>query len=136
MSERGILDTNAVILMQRLEDPSALLALPAITTITLAELSVGPHVARNDIESAAIQAHLQQAESDVEAIAFDAAARAFGRVSSDLRSSERKTRPRAYDALIASIAITQGLPLYTAIPDNFKGINELQVVEIAVPETL
>ena len=135
MNERGILDTNAVILLQRLEDPSALPTLPAITTITLAELSVGPHVASNDIERAARQAHLQQAKSDFEAIAFDAAAaRAFGRVSSDLRSSGRKTRARAYDALIASIAIAQGLPLYTANPDDFKGISELQVVEITVPE--
>ena len=121
--------------MQQPLDPSVLPTLPAITTITLAELSVGPHVASNDTERAARQAHLQQAESDFEAIALNAAAaRAFGRVSSNLRSSGHTPRARTYDALIASMAITQGLPMYTANPDDFKGINELQIVELPVPK--
>ena len=136
MNERGILDTNAVILLSRITDPGSLPRYPSITTITLAELSVGPHVASNDIERAARQAHLQQAESDFEPIPFDAvAARAFGRVASDLRSAGRKSSARAYDALIASIAIAQGLPLYTANPDDFRGIGELELVPIVVPES-
>lgn len=135
MNERGILDTNAVILLPRLVDPAALPAEPAITTITLAELSVGPHVARNDIERAARQAHLQQAEADFEALPFDAgAARAFGRVASELHSAGAKTRARAYDALIASVAIARELPLYTANPADFEDISELDLVEIIVPE--
>jgi predicted nucleic acid-binding protein len=101
----------------------------------LAELSVGPHVTTNDIERAARQAHLQQAESDFEPIPFDAAAaRAFGRVASEIRSAGRKTKARAYDALIASIAIAQQMPLYTANPDDFLGITELELVPIAMPE--
>jgi len=135
VSGRGILDTNAVILLPRLDDPAALPAEPVITTITLAELSVGPLVAGNDIERAARQAHVQQAESDFEALPFDAAAaRAFGRVASDLRSAGRKTRARAYDALIASVAISQDLPLYTANADDFQGISGLDLVEVAVPD--
>ena len=135
MNERGILDTNAVILLSRIADPGSLPRYPSITTITLAELSVGPHVASNDLVRAARQAHLQQAESDFEPIPFDAAAaRAFGRVASDLRTAGRKSSARAYDALIASIAIAQGLPLYTANPDDFRGIGELELVPIVVPE--
>lgn len=135
MSGRGILDTNAVILLPRLDDPAVLPAEPVITAVTLAELSVGPLVAGNDIERAARQAHLQQAESDFEALPFDAAAaRAFGRVASELRSAGRKTRARAYDALIASVAVSQALPLYTADADDFRGISELDLVEIAVPD--
>ena len=130
-----MLDTNEVILLPRLDDPSALPAEPLITTVTLAELSVGPLVAGNDIERAARQAHLQQAESDFEALPFDAAAaRAFGRVASDLRSAGRKTRARAYDALIASVAISRDLPLYTANADDFAGIGGLNLVEVTVPE--
>ena len=82
MTERGILDTNAVILLPRLTDTASLPSYPVITTITLAELSVGPHVASNDMERAARQAHLQQAESDFDPLPFDsAAARALGRVA-------------------------------------------------------
>lgn len=77
---------------------------------------------------------MQQAESDFDPLPFDsAAARAFGRVASDLRSVGRKHKARAYDALIASIAISQNLPLYTANPDDFVGITELEVVPLAVP---
>lgn len=135
MTERGILDTNAVILLSRLSDTASLPSYPLITAITLAELSVGPHVTSNDIERAARQAHLQQAESDFEPLPFDsAAARAFGRVANDLRLMGRKHKARAYDALIASIAISQSLPIYTANPDDFRGISELEIVPIAVPE--
>ena len=40
--------------------------------MTLAELSVGPLVAGTDEERAARQAHLQQAKSDFDVLAFDA----------------------------------------------------------------
>ena len=133
--DEGILDTNALILLGRLEDASRLPRSPSITTITLAELSVGPHVARDDTERAARQAHLQQAEADFEPLPFDAAAaRAFGKVASDLRAAGRKPAARAYDALIASVAVSRGLPLYTANPDDFAGITGLDVVALSVSD--
>ncbi|MFQ5352625.1 MAG: type II toxin-antitoxin system VapC family toxin [Candidatus Binatia bacterium] len=132
---RGILDTSTVILLPRLVQPSALPALPIITTITLAELSVGPLVARTNAERAARQAHLQQAEADFDPLPFDAAAaRAFGQVAADLRQSGRKPAARAFDALIAAIAIANGLPVYTANPDDFSGIGELTVVPVLSPD--
>ena len=83
--ERGILDTNTVILLGRLDDPTLLPSEPLITAITLAELTVGPLVAQSADERVARQAHLQQAESDFDALPFDAsAARAFGRVAASL----------------------------------------------------
>ncbi len=85
----------------RLSDASALPAEPLITTVTLAELSVGPLVASDEHERAARQAHLQQAEADFNPLPFDAdfnplpfdaaAARAFGRVATSLRRAGRKT---------------------------------------------
>jgi tRNA(fMet)-specific endonuclease VapC len=79
--ERGLLDTNTVILLPRLENPSSLPAEPLITAVTLAELSVGPLVASTEEERAARQAHLQQAEADFVPLPFDAsAARSFGRL--------------------------------------------------------
>ena len=131
---RGLLDTSAVILLPRLEDPSALPTEAAIAAITLAELSVGPLIAPTEEARAIRQSHLQQAEADFDVLPFDAAAaRALGRVASSLRNAGRKTSARTHDALIAATALAHGLPLYTANPDDFTAINGLDVVPVAVP---
>lgn len=131
---RGILDTSTVILLSRLDDPLALPEEPVITAITLAELTVGPLVAASDTERAARQAHLQQAESDFDALPFDAAAaRAFGRVAASLRRSGRKPAARSYDAMIAATALANALPVYTCNPDDFVGIDGLDVVAVPLP---
>lgn len=131
----GLLDTSTVILLPRITGPEHLPDEPVISTITLAELSVGPLVARTPAERAARLAHVQQAEADFDPIGFDvAAARAFGRVASDLRQAGRKVSARAYDALIAAVAIANGLPLYTVNPDDFVGVDELDVVAIPHPD--
>jgi predicted nucleic acid-binding protein len=130
----GLLDTSTLILLPRLSDPSALPEEPLISTITLAELSVGPLVAIDEKERAARQAHLQQAESDFDPLPFDAeSARAFGQVAASLRRSGRKSAARAYDAMIAAIAIANGIPLYTCNAKDFDGIDGLTVVEVPNP---
>ncbi len=131
---RGILDTSTVILLPRIADPATLPAEPLITTVTLAELSVGPLVAPDERERAARQAHLQQAESDFHPLPFDAAAaRAFGRVAASLRRTGRKPAARAYDAMIAAIAVAHDLPVFTCNPGDFRDIEGLDVVEVDVP---
>lgn len=132
---RGILDTSTLILLNRLPDATPLPDEPLITTVTLAELSVGPLVARDDEQRAARQAHLQRAESDFDALPFDAdAARAFGRVAASLREAGRKATARAYDAMVAAIAVAHDLPLYTTNPSDFSGIGDLEVVPVPVPD--
>jgi predicted nucleic acid-binding protein len=129
------LDTNTVIMLPRLTDVTLLPAEPLITAVTLAELSVGPLVATTDEERAARQAHLQQAEADFDPLPFDAlAARAFGRVAASLRRAGRKVNARAYDAMIAATALANGLPLYTCNPNDFAGIEGLDVVSVPVAE--
>ena len=131
---RGVLDTSTVILLSRLEDAAALPREPVITAVTLAELSVGPLVAADGQERAARQAHLQQAEADFDPLPFDAAAaRAFGGVAASLRRAGRKPAARAYDAMIAAIAIANELPLYTCNPSDFEDIDGLAVVAIEPP---
>ena len=133
---RGVLDTSTVIMLSRITDPSMLPAEPLITTITLAELSVGPLVATTDLERAARQAHVQQAEADFDPLPFDAAAaRTFGRVAASLRRVGRKPAARAYDAMIAATALSNDLPVYTCNPDDFAGIDGLTVVAVPVPGT-
>jgi tRNA(fMet)-specific endonuclease VapC len=131
--DRGVLDTSTVILLPRIATPTSLPREPLITTVTLAELSVGPLVTQDDAERAARQAHLQQAEADFTPLPFDAAAaRAFGRVAASLRRSGRKATARAYDAMIAATALANDLPVYTANPDDFRGIDGLEVVAVEV----
>lgn len=135
VSTRGVLDTSTVILLRRLTDASALPAEPLITAVTLAELAVGPLVATGEDERARRQAHLQQAEADFVPLPFDAAAaRAFGGVAASLRRSGRKAAARAYDAMIAAIALANDLPVYTCNPDDFAGIDGLEVLAISPSE--
>ena len=128
------MDTSTVILLARIEDPAVLPDEPMITAVTLAELSVGPLVTDDEEERAARQAHVQQAEADFDPLPFDAgAARAFGGVAASLRRAGRKTKARAYDAMIAAIAIANDLPLYTCNPSDFAGIDGLRLVTVPAP---
>jgi predicted nucleic acid-binding protein len=133
--EVGLLDTSTVILLGRIADPATLPDEAVISAITLAELSVGPHVAGTEAERIARQAHLQQAENDFDVIAFDGpAARAFGAVAGALRTAGRKKAARAYDALIAATAIANGLPLFTCNPSDFDGIPGLDLRAVPQPD--
>ena len=130
----GLLDTSTLLLLPRMADVSALPEIPLITVITLAELSVGPLVTDDEPERARRTAQVQQAEADFDPIPFDsAAARAFGGVAASLRRSGRKRTARAYDALIAAIAIANGLPLYTCNPSDFGDIDGLVIRPVPVP---
>ncbi|MDN4596507.1 type II toxin-antitoxin system VapC family toxin [Leifsonia virtsii] len=129
----GLLDTSTLILLGRVADPAQLPDIPSISAVTLAELTVGPLVARSAEERAARQAHLQLAEADFDPIPFDsAAARAFGRVAQSLRDAGRKQSARAFDALIAATAISRDLPLHTCNPSDFDGIPELDLRPVSV----
>ncbi len=130
----GILDTSVVIRLGSLRE-SDLPDEAHITAITLAELGVGPLVTADPAERARRQQHLQQAEADFEPIPFDAAAaRVFAGVASELRAGGRKTAARAYDAMIAAIAISRGMPVYTTNPADFEGISGVRVEQPGGPD--
>lgn len=134
-SDRGILDTSAFLNLWSLPGTEALPAEPLISTVTLAELAVGPLIAQGNRERARRQAHLQWAEADFVPLPFDVeAARAFGAVSTSLRKSGRKATSRAFDSMIAAIAIANGLPVYTCNPADFEGIERLKVVPVPIPQ--
>ncbi len=129
-----MLDTSVVIALGQIADPAMLPVEPLITTVTLAELSVGPLVATSDEARAARQAQLQQAEADFDPLPFDAdAARAFGQVAASLRRAGRKTQARTFDAMIAATAVANDLPLFTCNPDDFRGIAALDVRAVPLP---
>lgn len=135
VSESGLLDTSTLLLLEAIDDPTTLPQQPAISAITLAELSVGPLVTADATERATRQARLQQAEADFDPLPFDAAAaRAFGRVAASLRQAGRKTHARAYDTMIAAIAISNDLPLYTCNPADFEHIDGLDLRPVLHPD--
>jgi tRNA(fMet)-specific endonuclease VapC len=130
---RGVLDTSTFIQLRRVADATSLPEEPLITTVTLAELSVGPLLATADDERARRQAHLQEAEANFDPLPFDAdAARAFAQVAASLRSAGRKPTARSFDALIAATAMARRLPLYTCNAQDFTAINGLEVVPVTV----
>ncbi|KLO28234.1 twitching motility protein PilT [Mycolicibacter heraklionensis] len=139
--QQGLLDTNIMIL-RRWIDPQLLPKAMAISAITLAELSAGPHeVRRNDeqddydehVERARRLDVLQRAENEFDPIPFAAeAARIYGRVCAAVISTGRKPRRRVADLMIAAVAIAEDLPLFTTNPQDFHGLDELLTV-VAVP---
>jgi hypothetical protein len=141
---QGLLDTNIVIL-RRWIDPNELPGEMAISAITLAELSAGPHEVRGNSEQSAYDVHaerarrleiLQRVENEFDPIPFDAeAARIYGRVAAAVIGAGRKPRGRFADLMIASIAIAEGLPLFTTNPKDFVGLDELlTIVPVDRPE--
>jgi predicted nucleic acid-binding protein len=122
----GLLDTSVVI---DWDDPAVSTALPdeaAISAVTLAELTAGPHLAAGGDERARRQARLQQVEATFDAIVFDAAAaRSYGQVVAAIVDIGRSHRRRIADLLIAATAHANGLPLYTRNPDDFDGLGKL-----------
>lgn len=126
----GLLDTSVVIDLAGCA-PEALPREPFISSITLAELGVGPVVARSSQDRQQRQHVLQLAESSFDALPFDSScARHFAAVAAALRESGRKHTARAFDALIASTAMAHDLPLYTRNSDDFAGIPGLLVREV------
>lgn len=56
-------------------------------------------------------------------------------MAASLRRVGRKTKARAYDAMIAATALAPDLPVYTCNPDDFTGIDGLDVVSVPVPDS-
>jgi predicted nucleic acid-binding protein len=140
---QGLLDTNILILRAWI-DPTELPDEMAISAITLAELSAGPHEVRPNSEQDSYDEHaerarrleiLQRTESEFDPVPFDAeAARIFGRVTAAAIVAGRKPRWRIADLMIAATAVAAGLALYTTNPGDFVSLDALlRVVPVTRP---
>ena len=122
--ERGLLDTSVVIDLERIsadELPSEV----AISAITMAELTAGPHATTDPTERSRRQDRLQRTEAAFDPLPFNTeTARAYGRVFAAIAAAGRKPRgARAVDLLIAATALAEELPLYTRNPDDFRALD-------------
>jgi predicted nucleic acid-binding protein len=123
---RGLIDTSVIIDLDQIERADLPVEV-AVSAITMAELTAGPHATAEPAERARRQDRLQRAEATFEPLPVDAeVARAYGRVYATVAASGRKARGRrAVDLLIAATAVAAGLPLYTRNPDDFVGLSDL-----------
>jgi predicted nucleic acid-binding protein len=132
----GLLDTNILIHWPRLA-PDQLPVRAAISTITLAELSAGIHAAQDASARAVRLDLLQRVESVFDPIPFDvAAARVYGRITAAVASVGRSPRSRVADQMIAAVAASRDLALYTTNPTDYVGLGDiLDLVPVARPSS-
>lgn len=136
---RGLVDTNILILRHLIptqELPREL----AISAVTLAELSAGPHMIRGDDadarrERARRTLVLQRTEQEFEALPFDAeAARIYGQLSGAMLDRGRTPRRRIADLQIAATAVVHRLPLFSTNADDYAGLTSwLTLVPVTRP---
>lgn len=130
--DRGLLDTSVAVDLGSL-DPSRLPVEIAISALTLAELSAGPHAASNELTQARRQLQLQQVEAAFETVPFDPhCARAYGRIYAAVDGTGRKPRGgRAVDLMIAATALAHNLSLYTRNAKDLRGLEGLiEIVDV------
>jgi predicted nucleic acid-binding protein len=129
---RGLLDTSVVIALETIE-VHLLPREAAVSAITMAELSAGPHATSSPDERARCQDRLQRAEAAFGPLPFDlGAARAYGRVYAAITGHGRKPRgTRAVDLLNAAVALGNDIPLFTRNAADFAGLEHLvDVVDV------
>ena len=121
----GVVDTS-IIAAIRLYEPSELPDMMVITSVTLGELSYGPHATDDPAKRAGRVAVLQHMEATFDPLSYDqGSARLYGQICAAVRAAGRQPRRRASDLMIAATAASNDLPLYTANPDDFKGAEGL-----------
>lgn len=124
----GVLDTCTYIDLD-LIDPARLPAIPEITAITLAELNQGVSMAKDAGIRAARMEKLGAAVADFDPLPFDGdAAARYGTLVALTVAADRDPRPRRMDLMIAAVASTRGLPLYTRNDAHFKGLEGVVTV--------
>lgn len=133
--QRGLIDTNIVILQSALNPAELPSDEMFVCAITMAELEVGPHLAADPAEEARRLRTLRKVQAAFEPIPFDgSAAEAYGRIVAAVVLAGRKPARRKNDLMIAAVALARGLPLFTTNPDDFKGLDDLvEVVAVTRP---
>lgn len=124
----GLLDTCTLIDLAEL-DEAALPIESRICTVTLAELGMGIALARNPTALALRTERLLEIEHGFDALPFSpTAARRFASIAKLTVSAGRNPKPRRMDLMIAAIASSNDLPLFTRNPDDFRGLEPLLTV--------
>ncbi|MEV6273958.1 PIN domain-containing protein [Nocardia sp. NPDC051832] len=124
----GLLDTCVLIDLADID--TALLPSKAyISTVTLTELGMGIAVAATPAALAIRTERLLMVEHDFTALPLCTdAARRFTSMAKLVATSGRNPKPRRMDLMIAAIASTNDLPLFTSNVDDFKDLDPFLTV--------
>ncbi|WP_436501953.1 type II toxin-antitoxin system VapC family toxin [Actinokineospora sp. HUAS TT18] len=123
-----MLDTCVYIDLPKL-DPTTLPIVPELTAITMAELHQGIAFAKDAAVRAARTEQLGAAIVEFDPLPFDSdAAARYGSLVALTLAAKRDPRPRRLDLMIAAIASSRGMPLYTRNEDDFAGLGDLVTV--------
>lgn len=126
--EFGVLDTCTYIDLGQL-DPAGLPLTPELTAVSMAELHQGVAMAKNAVIRAARTELLGAAIVSFDPLPFDGdAATRYGTLVALTVIANRDPRPRRLDLMIAAIASSRDLPLYTRNADDFVGLDDLLTV--------
>jgi hypothetical protein len=127
----GLLETCALIDFEDLAD-EALPIVSQICSITITELMMGVHMAKGAAERSARITKLISVSANFDPLPFDEkAANSFNALVGFTVAIGRNPKPRKNDLMIAATAAANGLPLYTANVDDFKGLESvLEVIEV------
>ena len=126
--ESGVLDTCAYIDLGLL-DPAGLPEIPELTAVTMAELHQGVAMAKDAASRAARTEKLGAAIVDFEPLPFDGQAAArYGTLVALTMAANRNPKPRRMDLMIAAVASSRGLPLYTRNAEDFKGLDGMVTI--------
>jgi predicted nucleic acid-binding protein len=133
MSERkpiGLLDTCTLIDIEDIPG-ERLPIVSEICSITVAELMLGVHMAKAPADRSARITKLLTVGANFDPLPFeDQATNAFNALVG-LTVATGRQKPRKNDLMIAATAVANGLPLYTANVEDFKGLESmLEVVEV------
>ena len=123
-----LLDTSAVIDLERLDLREHASSTAAISAVTLAELAYG--LATDDpvrLAERVERYHVTQHQFVV--LAFGVAeAKMYGTAAALVRQHGRNPRPRRMDLQIAATAAVHRMPLLTRNPKDFAGLERLLTV--------
>lgn len=129
MSDRrpsGLLDTCVIIDLELLL-PASLPLEGKISTVAVSELMLGVHIAKTPAERSLRVTRLVSVGANfIDPLPFDErAANAFNTLVALTVAIGRNPRPRKNDLMIAATAVANGLPLYTANVEDFKGLESM-----------
>lgn len=127
----GVLGTCTYLGLARL-DPAVLPAVPELTAVTMAELHQGVAMASDAAVRAARTEQVGAAILDFTPLPFDGdAAARYGSLVALTVASGRSPKPRRMDLMIAAVASSRGLPLYTRNGADFVGLESMvEIVEV------
>ncbi|NUS94379.1 MAG: type II toxin-antitoxin system VapC family toxin [Nocardia sp.] len=121
----GLLDT-CVLIDLAVVDEVDLPIQPKISTVTLAELGSGIALASNAETLALRTERLLEIEHAFDALPFSStAARRFTSMAKLVLTAGRNPKPRKMDLMIAAIASSNDLPLFTRNVDDVQGLEPL-----------